>query len=160
MLPLLAISYDKSANRPDTFDNRNGHYLVKIKNTNESMVKPTYYPSTLFKLIHAQKNDIFCRTATAQVGRAKNEFNITSNGLLVQWSVVYGVIQIVIPPSLLQRTRMASYHPRIAEKLGNRCIADTLRQSFYWPNMAADVEHIVSTFPSIASNNPQAPPLA
>lgn len=69
-LPLLAIDHVVSANTSDTPE--------------AAMKKPTYDSQTLLELIRIHINDIFCQTASAQVGRSSSEFRISSNRLLLQ----------------------------------------------------------------------------
>lgn len=59
----------------------------------------------------------------------------------------------MIQSALRQRILMVSHHPQIAENLDLERMYDALRRNIYWPRMAADVDHIISTCLSCVRNN-------
>lgn len=93
---LLALDHLAGANTSDTPENSNDHHVVYVDITEATMDKQTYDPSTLVKVIHFRKNDIFCQTAIAQVGCANSKFNINAEEMLIRGSIVDGAIYIVV----------------------------------------------------------------
>lgn len=135
--------------------NRNYHYILNINNTKGDADKPTYDPPTLVELILAQRIDVSCRIAAAQVGRASSEFSINSNTLIVRRSIVDGAIQIAVAPLTRKYILMVSRHPPIAWYPGYRRVYDTLGHNFYWLQMVADVDQIESICSSWPRKDPK-----
>lgn len=91
-LPLLAMDNVVNTNTSDTTENSIEHRVPSINIIEATTNKAKYDPLTLFKLICAQKHDVFIRTAIAQVDHVKSIFRIYFSVLLQQISAVDSTI--------------------------------------------------------------------
>lgn len=89
---LSTIDHAANAKSSDAPAQRNTPRVLDIKKAKHKMNKLAYDQMSFFKLIHVRKIEIFCRTATTQVGCVSNDLSIISNGLLDWQSFVDGAI--------------------------------------------------------------------
>lgn len=86
----------------------------------DNIVSPQVFQSlTLTKFLLAQTSYTYCHFLPAQVGRTNFELNINADSLLGRGSRMNGILQVVVPPTLCQRSLMLSHHPSISNTLVN-----------------------------------------
>lgn len=83
-LPLLGINHVVNTNFLEAPTHVNDHRVAIINSSKAKQIKATYQPSNLVKLIRSQKNNVTCRTSSAQVGCTHNELYINSDVMSVR----------------------------------------------------------------------------
>lgn len=101
----------------------------------------------------ARKKGVFCQSPTFQVGHGNNKFRIIFSRLPIRRLTFHSALQTVFLRLPRQLILIVSRYTQIAGQPGKRCVYDILRCHFYFPHMATDVDHVVSTSPSCAWNN-------
>ena len=98
---------------------------------------------TIDEISEVQLNDPECTEACRHIAAGDaTRFKEDERGLIVRVADIDGIIQILVPLKLSQRVLCLSHytplvgHPGITEQFY------TMRQTFYWPTMAADVRKV------------------
>lgn len=97
-LLLQNINHIVDGNNVETMIQIKEYRVANINNTGAVTDTSGYDPSNFAIVIHAQKNSIFCLTATAHLGRADSKFSTIGDQLFVRQSTADGVIQTLVPP--------------------------------------------------------------
>ena len=97
-------------------------------------------PITIEELILAQAEDDLCKRLRRKLERdSTKRYFEDERGLVVRVSPLDGAKQIVAPESLRQKILYMSHFPRLAGHPGGTRMFNTIRRTFYWPAMGADV---------------------
>lgn len=78
--------------------------------------------------LRERRKDTFSRNMAKEVGRAGPQFGIDNGGILCRTAKPDGILQWVVPQSLLRAIMYFAHFPRTGMHLGARQIHDTLRQ--------------------------------
>jgi transposase InsO family protein len=106
---------------------------------------------SLDELRRAQADDEDCQRWTAAASAGKL-FDLDDRGILVRIAPVDGVHQVVVPKSLVARVLHAEHYPPVAAHPGAHRMFATLRRTFFWPRMAADIYDTVRQCDACARN--------
>ena len=111
-------------------------------------------PLTRDEVVEEQKLDDFCQTALANAtGKPGSLFFEADDGVLCRRDPNEdGLVQIVLPASLQARVLRLAHYSELAGHPGQSRLHRRLKQSFYWPHMAADVATTVRNCRSCAKN--------
>lgn len=150
--PLLPINHVVNENSSDALAPATTIALWTPK-TLEQTYKNQHANHSFLSNLSTRKKGAFCPTATAQVGTANCEYSINYDVPLLRQSNFDVAIQIVVPPPLRQCTLMVSHHRPIVKHPDQQRMYDTICCSIYWPHIAADVNHNVSTCLSCTRKN-------
>lgn len=96
-------------------------------------------PPTLAEFINAQFADELCKNATRWLSQIGTEFKFNKDGALVRRAPIDIALQKLVQQSLRQRLLNLSNPPSLCGHPGQRCMYDTIRRVYYWPNMASNV---------------------
>ena len=98
---------------------------------------------TIDEIREAQLNDPECTDARRRmaVGEA-TPYKEDERGLIVRVADIDGTIQILVPLGLRQRVLYLSHYTPLAGHPGITKPFYTMRQTFYWPSMSADVRKV------------------
>ena len=99
----------------------------------------------------AQGQDDACRRLLA-IQPTKGVYDLDEEGLLIRIAPSDGTRQIVVPPGLIRRVLYNEHYPVSAGHPGAHKMFLTIRRSFFWPGMAADVYETVRRCDSCARN--------
>lgn len=97
-------------------------------------------PISLEDLRQAQDTDPYCKQIRADIETSDApRFDDNDVGVLVRVSPIDGSRAYVVPERLRQKILLLAHHSRLGGHPGINKMYYTLRQSFYWPNMMADI---------------------
>ena len=97
-------------------------------------------PITVEEIVQEQKLDSFCQTTLARMNRKRrSSFYEDEHGVLRRKCPYDGQVQIVLPETLRPRVLHLTHHSLLAGHPGQTRLYNTLRRTYYWPHMAADV---------------------
>lgn len=96
-------------------------------------------PPALEEQIVEQALDNNGMTASLHAGHAQSKLNIDQRGLHVQKSIVDKSLQIVAQASLRARIQFLARHPLIVGHPRRRWRYDTLRRTYYRPQVSSNV---------------------
>jgi Integrase zinc binding domain len=108
-------------------------------------------PVSLDELRPAQADDESCQRWTAAAS-AGSLFDLDDRGILIRISPVDGVHQVVVLKSLVARVLYAEHYPPLAAHPGAHRMFATLRRTFFWLRMPADVYDTVRHCDAYARN--------
>ena len=106
---------------------------------------------TIEDLMHAQTADDTCQrllSLSSQLGI----YDIDRRGLLVRIAPSDGTRQVVIPHTLVRRILHNEHYPPSAGHPGAHRMFLSLRRTYFWPRMAADIYETVSNCDACARN--------
>ena len=101
-------------------------------------------------IIRAQARDHLCKLFRDTVGLPGTEYSTDVRGLLVRTSPIGQSIQIVAPKAMRNRIMYFAHNSMHAGHPGSSRMYSTLRRSYYWPNMAGDIQDYVAKCTSCA----------
>ena len=152
----LGDTYDDSRPYLDTFVNTDVIANVttrsrkaRVGKGGERVTLPEAYaqepaPLSPQDIIRAQARDRLCRMFRDTVGTPGSEYSVDGNGLLIRKSPLDQCIQIVAPEGLRKRIMYFAHNSVHAGHPGSSRMYSTLRRSYYWPNMAGEVQDYVA----------------
>ena len=125
--------------------------------TNLTDIAPADLPAplTTAEILDAQRNDDFCQTVLSRQDPRKDAafFEDPEDGLLKRRHPAdKTLIQIVVPSALRPRLCTLAHHAVLAGHPGQNRMFYTLRETYYWPHMAADVAATVRNCRHCARN--------
>lgn len=104
-----------------------------------------YPPLTLERLVKAQSTDIRCQSVRAEMDKnAHSRFGETPDGLLVRLSPLDKSVQVYVPEGLRQEVLTLEHMPAHAGHPGVNKMYASMRRTYYWEAMAADVYDYVA----------------
>ena len=111
-------------------------------------------PVTRQEVIDEQRADDFCQTVLANLtDKHDSPFFEAVDGVLCRRDPrAADLVQIVLPATLQARVLRLAHYSELAGHPGQSRLHRRLRQTFYWPHMAADVATTVRNCPSCAKN--------
>ena len=110
-------------------------------------------PLTLDEIREAQRSDSFCQTVLSRQGSRDTAFFEDTDGVLKRHPRLDLVrAQIVLPETLRPRLLTLAHHSLPAGHPGQNRMYYTVRQTYYWPQMAADVAATVRNCRKCARN--------
>ena len=117
-------------------------------------VADTPLPITRAEVLEAQKSDDFCQTVLSrQSARKDSKFFEDGGGLLRRKNPHHpDYPQIVLPASLRPRLLSLAHYHKLSGHPGQTRMYYTMRQRFYWPHMAADIQATVRNCHACAKN--------
>ena len=117
-------------------------------------VADTPLPITRAEVLEAQKSDDFCQTVLSrQSARKDSKFFEDGGGLLRRKNPHHpDYPQIVLPASLRPRLLSLALYHKLSGHPGQTRTYYTMRQRFYWPYMAADIQATVRNCHACAKN--------
>ena len=142
---------DETADEPsDVFDFNN----VFDEDGTQPRIADTPLPVTRAEVIDAQRTDDFCQTVLARQSETKDsKFFEDEGGILRRKNPHYPEYpQIVVPASLRPRILSLAHYHKLAGHPGQSRMYYTMRQRFYWPHMAADIQSTVRNCHACAKN--------
>ena len=141
----------------DVFDEHPS--IFDLANAYEDDGKPVQYadvpmPVSRSELLEAQRTDDFCQTVMTRQHMLKDSRFFEDR---------YGVLrrvdphdeddsQVVVPKALRARILSLAHYPKLAGHPGQTRMYYTLRRSYYWPHMAADIFDTVKNCHQCAKN--------
>ncbi len=147
-VPVLVVS-PQSATRADTLilcdDEAEIEDLRKRPETNTEDE-----PIRRDAFLTAQHNDGECQFFASTANKPGSKFDYDEHGYLIRRSKLDESPQKVVPASLRHRVLYLAHNPILQGHPRTTKMYDSLRQSFYWPMMFADVDHYVSKCTSCA----------
>ena len=115
-----------------------------------------YPPHSVQRIIQGQEMDPWCREIRAEMNRnPKSRFGETPDGLLVRLAPLDRAVQIIGPKALQKEVLTLEHEPGHAGHPGVNKMYTSMRRSFYWDTMVADVASFVSNCPSCAKGKVQ-----
>jgi transposase InsO family protein len=90
----------------------------------------------------AQSSDPTCQQILAQATRT-GLYDLNEEGVLVRIAPSDGSRQVVVPRSLVVRLLFLEHYPPAAGHPGSHRMFQTIRRSFFWPQMVEDVAETV-----------------
>ena len=142
---------DETADEPsDVFDFNN----VFDEDGTQPRIADTPLPVTRAEVIDAQRTDDFCQTVLARQSETKDsKFFEDEGGILRRKNPHHPEYpQIVVPASLRPRILSLAHYHKLAGHPGQSRMYYTMRQRFYWPHMAADIQSTVRNCHACAKN--------
>ena len=101
---------------------------------------PTFEAIQLSEWLEEQRNDDFCnRILSRQSEKTDSAFSEDEDGLLRRRALLDGAEQIVVPKTLKPRLLTMCHRSVLAGHPGQTRMYDTMRRTYYWPQMAADI---------------------
>ena len=122
--------------------------------TSSVQVADAPLPVTRAEVLEEQQADDFCQTVLTRQSEVKDsKFFEDGMGLLRRKNPHHHDFpQIVVPATLRARILSLAHNHKLAGHPGQTRMYYTLRQRFYWPHMAADIQATVRNCHSCAKN--------
>ena len=111
-------------------------------------------PISIDELLDAQRSDSFCQSIQARQthGRQGTFFDDDDGVLRRQHPSIPTLTQLVVPQSIRPRLLTLTHHSLLAGHPGQNRMFYTLRETYYWPHMAADIAATVRNCRHCARN--------
>ena len=163
-IPCLLVGDEDSfdvdeVEEPDFFDPfRARHEADTPLSRGESVVltapvRVSHEPIKLGEWLEEQKTDEFCTHVLSRQSLTKDSsFFEDDDGLLLRKSPLDGASQLLVPASLRPRLLSMCNRSVLAGHPGQTRMYDTMRLSYYWPQMAADIAATIRNCNTCAKN--------
>ena len=115
--------------------------------------RPTFEPIQLREWLEEQAADDFCMNVLSRQSSTKDSaFFEDEDGLLRRRSVLDGAEQLVVPRNLRARLLGMSHRSVLAGHPGQTRMYDSMRKTYYWPQMTADIAAVIRNCRKCAQN--------
>lgn len=116
---------------------------------------PQVTPLSPEEIVASQRTDAFCQNVITLLGTKQHRafYEDPADGILKRRHPAdRSLIQIVVPAALRERLCTMAHAPVLAGHPGQSRMFYTLRESYYWPQMAADIAATVCNCAKCARN--------